>query len=257
MNELIKIQEHNNQMLVDARELHAFLGSKQDFSNWIRNRIEKYGFIEGQDFTSFNKIIEREKGGTTRIEYALTTDMAKELCMIENNEKGKVARQYFIQKEKEANSRIALSLPTRKELALMVVQAEEQIEELELMNSNQAETIKKLLPKAEVFDIAMQSKDTMTLSQAGKVIEYPFGLKVLCAKLREHGIFYKHRNEPRQEYIANGYFRFKEKPTIMPSNNRAKIYLGATVTQKGLVFLRNRYGKKPTELVIPFPQSRK
>ena len=57
--ELIKITEQNGKKAVSARELHAFLESKRDFSNWIKDRIEKYGFIEGVDFQSFNKIVER------------------------------------------------------------------------------------------------------------------------------------------------------------------------------------------------------
>lgn len=79
-----------------------FLESKQDFLNWIKNRIEKYGFVENQDYCSFNKIIEREVGATTRVEYDLSVDMAKELSMVENNEKGRLARKYFIECEKIA-----------------------------------------------------------------------------------------------------------------------------------------------------------
>ena len=62
MNELIKLNEQtiNNEMVqtVNARELHAFLESKQDFSTWIKNRIEKYGFVENQDFVRFHKKME-------------------------------------------------------------------------------------------------------------------------------------------------------------------------------------------------------
>ena len=51
MQELIKVTEKNGQQLVSARELHEFLESKQDFTNWIKNRIEKYDFQENEDFT--------------------------------------------------------------------------------------------------------------------------------------------------------------------------------------------------------------
>ena len=54
---------------VSARELHSFLESRQDFSNWIKNRIERYEFVENQDYISLNKKIERVVGGTVRIEY--------------------------------------------------------------------------------------------------------------------------------------------------------------------------------------------
>ena len=100
--ELIKVEERDGNQAVNARELHHKLGSKQQFANWIRNRIEKYGFVENQDFCSFNKVIKRENGATTITEYALSLDMAKELCMIENNEQGRLFRKYFIEVEKAA-----------------------------------------------------------------------------------------------------------------------------------------------------------
>ena len=87
---------------VSARELHARLQSKQDFSTWIKARIEKYGFVEGVDYL-FHKFMENhEKGGRPAIEYFITIDMAKELSMVENNEAGKIARRYFIECEKVA-----------------------------------------------------------------------------------------------------------------------------------------------------------
>ena len=84
---------------VNARELHSFLESKQDFSTWIKARIEKYGFVQGVDFIQFHNFVESDS--KARIEYALTMDTAKELSMVENNEKGKEARKYFIQCEQK------------------------------------------------------------------------------------------------------------------------------------------------------------
>ena len=106
MNELIKLNkaEINNETVqtVSARELHSFLESRQDFSTWIKNRIEKYGFVENQDFVRFHK--KMEANNATMIEYYITLDMAKEVAMIENNEKGRDVRQYFIQCEKQLKS---------------------------------------------------------------------------------------------------------------------------------------------------------
>ncbi|MDR2293357.1 MAG: antA/AntB antirepressor family protein, partial [Prevotellaceae bacterium] len=65
--ELIPIYEHNGKQAVSARLLHAFLESKQDFSTWIKNRINKYDLVENQDYASFHKIMEREIGATTTI----------------------------------------------------------------------------------------------------------------------------------------------------------------------------------------------
>ena len=105
MNELISLNQSaingELQQTVNARDLHGFLESKQDFSTWIKNRVEQYDFVENQDFITLHKKMEREIGGTTRIEYHITLDMAKELAMVERNEKGKQARQYFIECEKK------------------------------------------------------------------------------------------------------------------------------------------------------------
>ena len=98
MKELIKITEKEGQQLVDARELHEFLGNKRQFADWIKQRINQYGFIENEDF-SISQIC--EKGGRPRTDYIITVDMAKQLSMVENNEKGNQARRYFIQCEKK------------------------------------------------------------------------------------------------------------------------------------------------------------
>ena len=81
----------------DARELHTFLNSEQEFANWIKNRITQYGFLENQDYI----IKTTYTGRRPRKEYFITLNMAKELCMVENNAKGKEARQYFIKCEQE------------------------------------------------------------------------------------------------------------------------------------------------------------
>lgn len=118
MNELIKLNTavigDTEQQAVNARELHAFLEVGRDFSTWIKERIAKYGFEESQDFITFPKEAGSavpQNGGTqksttyagwkTKIEYAITLDMAKELAMVENNEKGRQARRYFIECEKQ------------------------------------------------------------------------------------------------------------------------------------------------------------
>ena len=102
MNELIPLHSQtidgNAVETVNARELHTFLESKQDFSTWIKNRIADYDFVENQDFVRFHK--KMEANNATLIEYAISLDMAKELSMVERNEQGKQARKYFIECEK-------------------------------------------------------------------------------------------------------------------------------------------------------------
>lgn len=89
--------------LVDARLLHTFLESNQQFGNWIQNRIQEYEFTQDIDFIVFNNfIIDVTAFGGKRkmVDYHLTLDMAKELSMVERNAKGKQARRYFIECEK-------------------------------------------------------------------------------------------------------------------------------------------------------------
>ena len=85
MNELIKITEQNGKQAVSARDLHAFLASKQEFANWIKNRIEKYELIENVDYVVFDKSVKNPNGGRPQIEYALSVDAAKELSMVDVN----------------------------------------------------------------------------------------------------------------------------------------------------------------------------
>lgn len=98
------------QQLVNARDLHSALGVARDFSTWIKDRIEKYGFTECEDYSPI--LGNRSFGfGKPKIEYHLSMDMAKELAILEGNDKGREARRYFIQMEKIARQQSALPLP--------------------------------------------------------------------------------------------------------------------------------------------------
>lgn len=119
MQELIKITEQNGQQIVSARDLHQFLNSKKDFSDWIKMRINKYGLIDGVDFTTFQG---KTSNGRPSTEYALTLDAAKELAMVEGNAKGKEARQYFIACEKKLREVVPVIPKSQSELILMIAQ---------------------------------------------------------------------------------------------------------------------------------------
>lgn len=122
---------------IDARNLHSKLveNIKKDkngenkkgdlFSQWISRRIKKYGFIENRDFTNVHKFVNREntnlKSKTT--EYNITLDMAKQLCMLENNEVGHNSRMYFIYMEQALRNYEkweATRIPEKQEYNTMV-----------------------------------------------------------------------------------------------------------------------------------------
>ena len=85
--------------LCNGRDLHTFLEVGKKFSDWIKNRVAEYGFTEGEDFFP---VLGKSTGGRPTTDYHLTLDMAKELAMIENNDRGRQARRYFIQCERAA-----------------------------------------------------------------------------------------------------------------------------------------------------------
>ncbi|EKE3020774.1 antA/AntB antirepressor family protein [Escherichia coli] len=93
-------------LLCNARDLHAFLGVKKVFAAWITNRISEYEFIENQDYILLSNLGKQTsgRGGHNRKDYHLTLDTAKELAMVERNEKGRQIRRYFIECEKKLRS---------------------------------------------------------------------------------------------------------------------------------------------------------
>lgn len=133
VKELIKITENKNgDKLVNARELHEFLENKRQFADWIKQRINQYGFVEGEDFT-VHKFV---NGKATQIDYAIKVDMAKELSMVENNEKGKIARKYFIQCEKVLKENVQAPKLSKELQAIFVldnrtVEIEKRIDNIE------------------------------------------------------------------------------------------------------------------------------
>ena len=90
-------------LLVNARDLHTFLGVGKRFASWITERIAEYGFVENQDYilVSPNREIKGRGGDRRSKDYHLTLDTAKELAMVERNEKGRQIRRYFIECEKK------------------------------------------------------------------------------------------------------------------------------------------------------------
>jgi len=83
---------------VNSRDLHDDLSIKTDYSNWIKRSIEKFGFKENQDY-----IVKSD--GVQKIDYIVSLDMAKELCMLANTDEGRNTRRYFIQIENQARSK--------------------------------------------------------------------------------------------------------------------------------------------------------
>jgi len=105
---------------VNAKELHSFIQSKSKYADWITRRIKKYDFQENKDYI----IIETKKAGNnaTLKEYYITLNMAKELSMVENNEKGRQARRWFIEIAEKYQQTIQQPTPKIKELQNIILE---------------------------------------------------------------------------------------------------------------------------------------
>jgi phage antirepressor YoqD-like protein len=103
-----------------------------------------------------------------------------------------------------------------------------------------------LQPKAEFMDKVMDCDEKIDIGQAAKILELPFGRNSLFVKLRERGIFFKNRNEPKQEYIERGYFQLKEK-WIERDHHDSFMVVKVLVTQRGLSFISSLFHASPKE----------
>jgi phage anti-repressor protein/phage antirepressor YoqD-like protein len=137
---IIPIRQGDENPSVNARDLHTFLEVGKDFSNWIKDRIDSFGFTAGEDYSPISANRSDGLPGKARIDYLLSLDMAKELSMVERTPRGKQARQYFIECEKNlaaasANPLASLSDPAALRTLLLgyaekVIGLEQQVETL-------------------------------------------------------------------------------------------------------------------------------
>ena len=148
--ELIKLTKNEQGIeTVNARELHAFLEVKSKFADWFKNRVSEFGFIENSDFVSVSKIL--ESGGRS-IEYHISIDMAKEMSMLERNDKGKQARLYFIECERIAKSK----------------QVPQSFSEALQLAANQAKQLEAQAAKVNYFDKVCDTTGLVNATQVGQ-----------------------------------------------------------------------------------------
>lgn len=222
---------------VNARELHAFLDSKQDFSTWIKARIAEYGFIENQDFVLFHNFMEK---GRPRIEYFITLDMAKELSMVERTAKGKQARQYFIDCEKQLQ--VVPQIPQTLSEALRLA-ADLADEKAALLAEQQRNA-----PKVAFAEAVSNANDTILIRDLAKVLKQngiDMGEKRLFAWLRANG-YLTLQNMPMQRAMDMGLFWVSESVIALPDGDRVR--LTTRVTGKGQMYFLGKF--KRMEMVV-------
>ena len=229
MNELIKITYNNDRPAVSARDLHDFLEVKTAYKDWFPRMCE-YGFTEGEDFCSF---LSESTGGRPAQDAVLTIDMAKELCMIQLNEKGKQARQYFLQIEKNWNS-------PEKVMARALQIAGDKLKRLE--NKVEAD-----VPKVLFADAVSASKTSILVGELAKLLKQngvDIGQHRLFRWMRENGYLIRRNgtdfNMPTQKSMDLGLFTVKE-TAITHSDGTVTVSKTTKVTGKGQQYFIQKF----------------
>ncbi len=200
MNELLKINTTDSERItVSARDLYEFLEATERFNSWF-DRMKQYGLTEGEDFTSVKSFTVVNNGAHKEIDdYQLTIDTAKQIAMLQRNEKGTQARKYFIQVENAWNS------PERV-MARALTIANKTIETLKIENSE-------LKPKADYFDNLVERNLLTNFRDTAKEL----GLRQtdLINNLIEDGYVYRDQKSKLKPYAkygktGKGLFEIKE-----------------------------------------------
>ena len=190
MNQLIAITTNeNDEQLVSGRELHKFLEVKTRYSIWF-DRMSEYGFTEDVDYIAVVQKRTTAQGNQTEyIDHAMKLDMAKEVSMIQRNEKGKQARQYFLEVEKAWNSPDMIMKRALQIADKRVITLQTENNQLQLESSVQKQQIAELQPKASYYDLVLQNKSLLSVSKIAK----DFGKSAVWLNrfLHELGVQYK------------------------------------------------------------------
>lgn len=237
MNELVKV--NFDTQTVSARELHEQLHIGTKFTTWFE-RMKEYGFTEGNEF--FPKMGETtESGGRPSIDYDISVDMAKQICMIQRTPEGKAVRQYLIDLEKAWNT-------PEQVMARALKIANNTIESLKSENNTLAIKNKEMKPKAIFADAVSASHTSILIGDLAKLIcqnGVQIGQKRLFEWLRENNFLIKSgasRNMPKQRYVEQGLFEVKES-NIQNPDGSVRITKTTKVTGKGQVYFVNKFLK--------------
>lgn len=231
MNELINITlNENHEPVVSARDLHKALEVTDRFSRWF-DRMLAYGFEENVDF--LGREIFHTQAKTTVQDYVLKMDMAKEIAMLQRNEKSKEVRKYFIQVEKDFNS-------PEKIMARALLMADKKVHKLEA----QIEADK---PKVIFADAVSASHTSILVGDLAKLISqngYKIGANRLFSWLRENGYLISRKssswNMPTQKSMDLKLFEIKE-TNIQHADGHISINKTPKVTGKGQQYFINKF----------------
>lgn len=274
MDKLIPIDYSNPERpTVSGRELHKFLGIDTPYAKWFGRMVE-YGFTEGKDFVLvaqkcatnnprnpvkndrlqggsgrkvahevLDKNVQNPLGGRPGIDHQLTIPMAKELCMLQRNERGKLARRYFLAVEEQWNSPEAV-------MRRAVLLADKKVKLLQSEKRELAAQVEDLTPKATFADAVCSSGNSILIGELAKLISQngvPIGPQRLFCWMREHGYLIRRRgdeyNLPTQRSMERGWFELKQ-TAVIHSDGRTIVSITPKVTGKGQIYFINLFLSK-------------
>ena len=234
MHELIKINYDTEQPMVSARDLHEGLEIGTRFNDWFP-RMTEYGFSEGKDF--YSKMSKTsESGGRPSVDYQISVDMAKQICMIQRSEKGRQYRQYFLDLEKAWNTPEQIMARALRFAQQSMDNLKEHCQFLGVQVVEQQKVIEELQPKASYYDMILQCKDLIATTVIAK--DYGMSAKKFNVMLHDMGIQFKQGDTwvLYAKYQGNGYLKAKTcnyADTEGVQHSREQSYW----TQKGRLFL--------------------
>ena len=234
MNELINITlNENHEPVVSARDLHKGLEVKSKYNDWLKRMLD-YGFAEGTDFVAIaQKKVTAQGNQSEFIEHVFNLDSAKEIAMIQRNDKGKEVRKYFIQVEKDFNS-------PEKIMARALLMADKKVHKLEAQ-------IEADRPKVLFADAVSASHSSILVGELAKLLKQngvDIGATRLFTWLRNHGYLIKRNgrdwNMPTQKSVELGLIRVKE-TSITHSDGHITVNKTPLITGKGQQYFINKF----------------
>ena len=232
MNELFNVTTNGDKLTLSARELHKELNVTDRFTRWFE-RMGEYGFEENIDFTSVKSSTLVNNGATRELQdYQITLDMAKEIAMLQRNEKGKEIRRKLIELEKAWNS-------PEKVMARALDIAHKTIANLQIENEE-------MKPKAIFADAVATSDTSILIGDLAKLIKQngtDIGQKRLFERMRNDGYLIKKgtsKNMPTQMAMKKELFEVKERVISNPDGS-TRITRTIKVTGKGQIYFINKF----------------
>lgn len=243
--ELLRINYESEQPTVSARELHEGLEINTKFATWFERMCE-YGFSEGNEF--FPKVGKTsEQGGRPSIDYQISIDMAKQICMIQRTDKGKQYRQYFIDLEKAWNT-------PEQVMARALKIANNEIDKLKAENKVLIADTERMKPKEIFADVVESSRTSILIGDMAKLIcqnGHEIGQNRLFEWMRQNDYLIKSggsKNMPTQKAMEQKLFEVKERTVVNPDGS-VRITRTTLVTGKGQIHFINKFARMKAEMI--------